>query len=99
MSRIDHVDLTLQLQDGLGKEQVTVMVFARNWNVLRCLLAFSLKQQAAESRGSLGTTNRRGAVVPASRLACRAAHANSCASGRKWYGNDSSHLRAHATCV
>ena len=35
MSRIDHVDLTLQLQDGLGKEQVTVMVFARNWNVLR----------------------------------------------------------------
>jgi len=35
MSRIDHVDLQLQLQDGLGKEQVTVMVFARNWNVLR----------------------------------------------------------------
>jgi hypothetical protein len=34
-SRIDHVDLQLQLQDGLGKEQVTVMVFARNWNVLR----------------------------------------------------------------
>lgn len=35
MSRIDHVDLTLQLQEGLGKEQVTVMVMARNWNVLR----------------------------------------------------------------
>ena len=35
MSRIDHVDLRLQLQEGLGKEQVTVMVFARNWNVLR----------------------------------------------------------------
>lgn len=35
MSRIDHVDLQLQLQDGLNKEQVTVMVFARNWNVLR----------------------------------------------------------------
>mgnify|MGYP002050244551 FL=1 len=33
-SRIDHVDLALQLQDGLGKEQVTIMVFARNWNVL-----------------------------------------------------------------
>lgn len=35
MSRIDHVDLSLQLQDGLGKEQVTVMVFARNFNILR----------------------------------------------------------------
>jgi hypothetical protein len=35
MSRIDHVDLSLQLQDGLGKEQVTVLVFARNFNVLR----------------------------------------------------------------
>jgi hypothetical protein len=46
MSRIDHVDLNLQLQDGLGKEQVSVMVFARNWNVLRfreglCGLAFA----------------------------------------------------------
>ena len=35
MSRIDHVDLTLQLQDNLGKEQVTVIVFARNFNILR----------------------------------------------------------------
>ena len=35
MSRIDHVDLRLQLQEGLGKEQVTVMVFARSWNILR----------------------------------------------------------------
>lgn len=35
MSRIDHVDLALQLQEGLGKEQVTVLVFARNWNILR----------------------------------------------------------------
>lgn len=35
MSRIDHCDLTLQLQDGLGREQTTVMVWARNWNVLR----------------------------------------------------------------
>lgn len=34
-SRIDHVDLTLQLQEGLGREAVTVMVHARNWNVLR----------------------------------------------------------------
>jgi hypothetical protein len=35
MSRIDHVDLALQLQENLGKEQVTVLVFARNWNILR----------------------------------------------------------------
>ena len=35
VSRIDHVDLALQLQDHLGKEQVTIIVFARNWNVLR----------------------------------------------------------------
>ena len=34
-SRIDHVDLALQLQEGLGKEQVSIIVFARNWNVLR----------------------------------------------------------------
>lgn len=35
MSRIDHVDLALQLQENLGKEQVSVLVFARNWNILR----------------------------------------------------------------
>lgn len=35
MSRIDHCDLNLQLQEGLGQEQVTVMVWARNWNILR----------------------------------------------------------------
>ena len=35
MSRIDHVDLVLNLQEGLGREQVTVLVYARNWNVLR----------------------------------------------------------------
>ena len=35
MSRIDHVDLHLNLQDGLGKEQVSVMVFCRSWNILR----------------------------------------------------------------
>jgi hypothetical protein len=34
-SRIDHVELLLQLQSGLGKEQVTVMVFARNHNIVR----------------------------------------------------------------
>lgn len=34
-SRIDHVDLTLQLQENLGSESVTVIVFGRNWNVLR----------------------------------------------------------------
>jgi hypothetical protein len=35
LSRIDHCDLILNLQEGLGKEQVTVMVYARSWNVLR----------------------------------------------------------------
>lgn len=35
MSRIDHVDLALQLQESLGKEQVDIIVFARSWNVLR----------------------------------------------------------------
>ena len=35
MSRIDHVDLALQLQESLGQEQVTIIVFARNWTVLR----------------------------------------------------------------
>lgn len=45
-SRIDHVDLTLTLQEDLNKEQVTINVFARNWNVLRfreglCGLAFA----------------------------------------------------------
>lgn len=34
-SRIDHVELSLNLQDGLGKEQVSVIVFCRSWNVLR----------------------------------------------------------------
>lgn len=32
-SRIDHVDLILNLQEGAGP--VTVMVFARSWNILR----------------------------------------------------------------
>lgn len=35
MSRIDHVELRLQLQDELSKETTTIMIFARNWNVLR----------------------------------------------------------------
>jgi hypothetical protein len=34
-SRIDHVDLHLELQPGLAREQVTVLCYARNWNVLR----------------------------------------------------------------
>ena len=33
MSRIDHVDLTLHLQHGLGP--CSVLVYAKNWNVLR----------------------------------------------------------------
>ena len=37
MSRVDHVDLTLKLQDGLAgnSNMCSVIVFARNWNVLR----------------------------------------------------------------
>lgn len=35
MSRIDNVTLTLTLQDGLARETVTIMVYARNWQVLR----------------------------------------------------------------
>lgn len=35
MSRIDHVDMQIQLQEGLGREQVTFICFGRNWNVLR----------------------------------------------------------------
>lgn len=34
-SRIDHVDLLLTLQEGLAKETCTVLVYARNFNVLR----------------------------------------------------------------
>ena len=34
-SRIDHVTLTLSLQEGLGREAVNVIVFARSLNVLR----------------------------------------------------------------
>ena len=34
-SRIDHVTLTLKLQEGLAKENVNVFVFARSLNVLR----------------------------------------------------------------
>lgn len=35
MSRIDHVTLTLTLQESLSQETVTVLVYARNFNVLR----------------------------------------------------------------
>ena len=34
-SRIDHVDLVLNLQDGLARETVSVIVYARNFNILR----------------------------------------------------------------
>ena len=34
-SRIDNVDMTFKLQDGLGKEQCTVIIFARSWNICR----------------------------------------------------------------
>ena len=34
-SRIDHCDLMLELQEGLAREQVTIMVFAVSYNVLR----------------------------------------------------------------
>lgn len=34
-SRIDSVELTFDLQQGLSNEQVTVIVFATNWNVFR----------------------------------------------------------------
>jgi hypothetical protein len=35
MSRLDHVELILDLQDSLSKETCTVFVFARNFNILR----------------------------------------------------------------
>ena len=34
-SRIDNVELLIDLQDALSDEEVTVIVFARNWNVIR----------------------------------------------------------------
>ena len=34
-SRIDNVEFVLDLQDALSEEEVTVLVFARNWNVYR----------------------------------------------------------------
>lgn len=34
-SRIDHCDLILNLQEGLGKEQVTIIVYCRSFNILR----------------------------------------------------------------
>lgn len=34
-SRIDNVELVLDLQDQLSDEEVTVIVFGRNWNVFR----------------------------------------------------------------
>jgi len=34
-SRIDNVDMDFILQDGLQNENVTILIFARNWNILR----------------------------------------------------------------
>jgi hypothetical protein len=34
-SRIDNVELVLDLQDQLSDETVTIIVFGRNWNVFR----------------------------------------------------------------
>lgn len=34
-SRIDNIDLTVTLQPHLGKEQCTLIIFARTWNVYR----------------------------------------------------------------
>lgn len=34
-SRIDHVELQLSLQEGLANEAVSIIVFARSWNILR----------------------------------------------------------------
>ena len=35
MSRIDHVDLHLTLQEALGREQCEIIVFARSFNIVR----------------------------------------------------------------
>jgi len=35
LSRIDNVDMTFNLQEGLGRESVNILIFARNWNILR----------------------------------------------------------------
>jgi hypothetical protein len=34
-SRIDNVELILELQDELAAEQVQIVVFGRNWNIFR----------------------------------------------------------------
>jgi hypothetical protein len=58
MSRIDHVTLTLTLQESLAQETVTVLVYARNFNVLRFKeglagLAFANSQMLSGSRKAL----------------------------------------------
>lgn len=35
MSRIDNVELVLEMQEALQKESVTVLIFSRSWNVMR----------------------------------------------------------------
>src|SRR5690606_38147390 len=34
-SRIDNIELMLELQDALSTEQVQIVVFGRNWNIFR----------------------------------------------------------------
>lgn len=34
-SRIDNVELIFDLQDALADEEITILVYARNWNVMR----------------------------------------------------------------
>jgi len=35
MSRIDNVDMNFHLQEGLGSEGATIILFGRNWNIMR----------------------------------------------------------------
>ena len=101
----DHVDLSLQLQDGLGKEQVTVMVFARNYNILRFREGLggqtaSPQQPTAASHGAKKITKRRDAVLSVSRRACRSTHlVKRCASGRHVVRGRRSSPKVHLMCA
>ena len=35
LSRIDNVELEIEMQDGLENEQYSVYVFSRSWNVMK----------------------------------------------------------------
>jgi hypothetical protein len=90
MSRIDHVDLSLQLQEGLGKEQVTVIVFARNFNILRFREGLG-----GFCKASNWGAWRRGTLVTSSRRVCRTALSmgEESASGDAWYVAVGPHLK------